>query len=434
MDPSGRELAMFVYAPDGRLLVDAPSGFFDQTDPPPRLPPIPGPAVERLVDRMTTLPAVDESLQYRVLVRRGARGEIMVFAGSLRQVDETVSSVVQTMLAAGLVTLLVGAGLSFLLIRRGLEPVNEMIDTAAAIADGDLSRRVPRADGATELGRLGAALNHMLAQIEAGIRERTEHQERLRRFVDDAAHELRTPLTSLRGYVDLYQQGALPTASDVGMAMRRIGGEGARMARLVDELLLLARLDRQPTLEKAEVDLTGLARDAVDDFRVLQPDRPITTDLTERAVILGDRLRLRQVVDNLLANVRVHTPSDTAVTARTSRDAGHVELVVADRGPGIPPEDLERVFERFWRADPSRERRTGGSGLGLAIVASIVQAHDGSVQVTSAPGEGTTFTVRLPLAPRDPTPQPPPHPDGEEERRPTPPRPLAGEGVGGPWG
>jgi two-component system OmpR family sensor kinase len=313
-------------------------------------------------------------------------------------VDGAVARIVQALLLAGLLALAAATLASIWLIRRGLTPVTQMIDTASAIAAGDLSRRVPDLDPASELGRLGAALNEMLAQIERGIQARLENEERLRQFVADAAHELRTPLTSLLGYAELYRQGACPDAEAVDTVMRRIAAEGARMGRLVDDLLLLARLDHQQGIEWDRVDVVALARDAVADFRVVQPDRPVTADLDGAAVVLGDRGRLHQVVDNLLANARTHTPPGTPVHVSIAREDGHVDLTVADEGPGIPLEDQPRIFERFWRGDPSRVRRTGGTGLGLAIVASLVQAHGGTIALASEPSHGAAFTVRLPLA------------------------------------
>jgi two-component system OmpR family sensor kinase len=246
---------------------------------------------------------------------------------------------------------------------------------------------------------LGAALNEMLGQIEQSTAARAASEARLRRFVADAAHELRTPLTSLRGYVELYSQGALSTPEALDRAMGRIGAEASRMGRLVEDLLLLARLDQQRALDQERVDLVALAHEAATDFAAIAPHRPFTTAWDGEAVVLGDRVRLRQVIDNLLTNARTHTPPETPVHLAVRRDGDLAELIVADKGPGIPPAAKERVFERFWRGDPGRSRARGGTGLGLSIVASIVAAHGGTVDLASAPGEGTTFTVRLPLAP-----------------------------------
>jgi two-component system OmpR family sensor kinase len=250
----------------------------------------------------------------------------------------------------------------------------------------------------------------MLVQIERSVQERAANEQRLRRFVADAAHELRTPLTSVRGYAELHRQGAFQSEEQVDHAMSRIEAEGSRMARLVDDLLLLARLDRQRGLEREPVELASILQEAIADFKAVGPDRPVTERFDGEGIVLGDRVRLRQVIDNLLANARIHTPPDTPVQVTARRSGGFFEIVVADDGPGIASDDQARVFERFWRADPSRVRRTGGTGLGLAIVASLVEAHGGTVSVTSEPGHGATFTVRLPLAepPRDTAPIPAP--------------------------
>jgi two-component system, OmpR family, sensor kinase len=397
-DVSGRNVALYVISPGGQLLLEQPSGLPNAPDPPPRLPPIPGSVATAMEGTVVTLPAIDDSLQYRVLLRPGRGGTTLITAASLRPVEQAVNSLVRALVVAGILALAVASLASWWVIRRGLRPVDRMVETAAAIAAGDLSRRVPDADPETELGRLGAALNEMLGQIETGIQERAAGEARLRRFVADAAHELRTPLTSLRGYAELFRQGALPTTEAVSNAMGRIESEGARMARLVDDLLLLARTDQGRPLEKEPVDLVRLAREAAGDFAAADPARPLTSDLDESAVVVGDPIRLRQAIDNLLANVRAHTPSGTPARVSVRRNGRWAEVTVADNGPGIPTQDQPRVFERFWRGDPARGRTAaGGAGLGLSIVDALVRAHGGTIAVNSAPGQGTAFTMRLPL-------------------------------------
>ncbi|MGH2559631.1 MAG: sensor histidine kinase [Thermomicrobiales bacterium] len=393
-----RQVALFAYTEEGVNFIDEPCGFKDNPKPEPRLPPIPSPEADAMVGEIVTVPSEDDSLEYRAIMLRGNNGTYVVAASTLESVEEAVDRLVQTLLLGGALILAAATLASWWLIRRGLRPVDQMVDTAAAIAAGDLSRRVPEANSHTELGRLGGALNEMLSQIEQSVQERAANEQRLRRFVADAAHELRTPLTSVRGYAELYRQGAIRDTTAIDNAMGRIEAEGARMARLVDDLLLLARLDRQRGLEREPVEIMDVVREAIADFRAVEPDRPLTERLDGEAVVLGDRIRLRQIVDNLLSNVRTHTPGATPVHVTARREADRFALVVADEGPGIAPEDQERVFERFWRADPSRVRRTGGTGLGLAIVASLVQAHGGTVDVASEPGRGAIFTVWLPLA------------------------------------
>jgi two-component system OmpR family sensor kinase len=392
-----RPIARLIYAPDGRLIAAEPSGYPDAPDPLPVLS-ITDPAVARMEGRIVTLSVQNSDLAYRALIERNPDGMVVVTAAPLSDVEEAIARVMRAVAIAALTTLAVTAFASWWLIRIGLRPVDRMVDIAAAIAGGDLSRRIPDANPRTELGRLGAALNDMLSQIEQSTAARAASEARLRRFVADAAHELRTPLTSLRGYVELYSEGALATPEALNRAMGRIGAEASRMGRLVEDLLLLARLDQQRALELERVDLVVLAHEAATDFTAIAPQRPFTTDLEDDAVVLGDRVRLRQVIDNLLTNARTHTPAETPVRL-TVRGTGQIaELIVADEGPGIPEVAQERVFERFWRGDPGRSRARGGTGLGLSIVASIVAAHGGTVDLSSAPGQGTTFTVRLPLA------------------------------------
>jgi two-component system, OmpR family, sensor kinase len=397
-DVSGRNVALYVIGPGGQVLLEQPSGFPNAPDPPPQLPPIPGSAATEMEGTIVTLPAIDGSMRYRVLLRPGPGSTTFVTAASLRPVEQAVNSLVRALVVAGILALAAASLASWWVIRRGLRPVDRMVETAAAIAAGDLSRRVPDANPETELGRLGTALNEMLGQIEAGIQERAAAEARLRRFIADAAHELRTPLTSLRGYAELFRQGALPTTEAIGNAMGRIESEGARMARLVDDLLLLARTDQGRPLEKEPVDLVRLAREAAGDFAAADPDRPLISDLDGSAVVVGDPIRLRQAIDNLLANVRAHTPPGTPARVSVQRNGHWAEVTVADTGPGIPAQDQPRVFERFWRGDPARGRTSaGGAGLGLSIVDALVRAHGGTIDVDSAPGQGTAFTMRLPL-------------------------------------
>ena len=395
--PFRQDVARFVYSADGMLLVNEPSGYRDDPDPPPVLPSIPSEAMDEILGRIVTLPCEDGGAGFRVLVQRLDNGTYDVTAGSLQDADAAVSDIMRLLAIGGTVAVIAASLVSGWLIRRGLRPVDQMVSTATAIAAGDLSQRVPDPDPRTELGQLGGALNQMLAQVEQSMQVRTESENRMRRFVADAAHELRTPLTSLRGYAELYRQGALPTADAVGHAMGRIESEGSRMARLVEDLLLLARLDQHRPLERNPVDLSALATDAVSDFRVANPQRLISASVQPGIQILGDALRIRQVLDNLLSNAQAHTPLTASVSVILTRTDGQAQLTVSDTGPGISEADLDRIFERFWRADPGRTRRSGGSGLGLSIASSLVDALGGTIEVTSEVGRGTTFTVSLPV-------------------------------------
>jgi two-component system OmpR family sensor kinase len=300
---------------------------------------------------------------------------------------------VEGIVIAGVLALL---GLfAWAVVRVGLLPLDRMGHTAAAIAGGDLSHRVRTTDQRTEVGRLGLALNRMLDRLEHAFAAREASQERLRRFIADASHELRTPLASIRGYAELFRMGAARSPEDVEKAMRRIEEEAARMGVLVEDLLTLARLDEVREAEHSDVDLAALARDAADDARAMAPDREISLH-ADPATVSGDPHQLRQVLGNLLRNALVHTPAGTPVEVQLARDAGEVALRVRDHGPGLPGEDPDALFERFWRAEGGRERGRGGAGLGLAIVAGIVDAHGGRVSAANAPDGGAVFTVRLP--------------------------------------
>jgi len=309
--------------------------------------------------------------------------------------------------AVSLAVLAALAAVGTVVVRVGLRPLEQMEETAAAIAAGDLSRRVEDDDEHTEVGRLGRSLNVMLSTIEQSFAEQQASEFRLRQFLADASHELRTPVTSIRGYAELFRRGAAERPDDLALAMRRIEEEARRMGGLVEDLLLLARLDQGRPPEQAPVDLSLIATDAAADAQVLEPDRPVSVAVVEPVVVLGDEQRLRQVVSNLVQNALRHTPGEVPVEVSVQAVGSLARLAVRDEGPGIAPEHAKRIFERFYRADPSRTRGSGGSGLGLSIVASIARAHGGVAYVDTEPGRGATFVVDLPLAPRDPGGAPP---------------------------
>ena len=322
----------------------------------------------------------------------------------LRDVHATTVKMAWSLALSGLV--IVGAGIlaGRWAVRRSLRPLGAIERTAAEIAAGDLSQRVPVAPASTEVGRLGVALNGMLSQIEEAFDARTASEARMRRFVADASHELRTPLATLRGYAELYRMGATTTPEQVADTMTRIEGSAARMGSLVEDLLALARLDEGRAGRTGPVDLTVLAADAVSDLRALDPHRPVRLETiagpTAPRVVVGDEARLRQVLANLVGNAARHTPPATPVeiVVGAGADDRTAVLEVRDHGPGIPPEHADRVFERFYRVDPTRGRDSGGSGLGMAIVAPIVGSHAGTVAVLPTPGGGATVRVELPVA------------------------------------
>jgi two-component system OmpR family sensor kinase len=326
-------------------------------------------------------------------------GSKLVVAAPLTEVEASLHHLllIELLVSLGVVAAIVGLGLW--LVRLSLRPLARIEQTAGAIAAGDLSRRIENADERTEVGRLSVALNAMLGQIESAFAERTASEQRLRRFVGDASHELRTPLASVKAYAELFERGARDRPEDLARAMAGIEREADRMGVLVDDLLLLARLDQGRPLERKEIDLTEVAREAVDVARVLEPDRPLDLVAPEPVVVEGDPERLRQVVDNLLANVRAHTPAATPATVSVARQNGTALLEVSDEGPGLTDEQAERVFERFYRGDPARSRSEGGTGLGLAIVAAIARAHEGDVEVERRDGSGVVFRVSMPARP-----------------------------------
>jgi two-component system OmpR family sensor kinase len=337
-----------------------------------------------------TVPAQSGGDRYRVRasIDPGSTNTL-ILATSLHDVDSTLHRLLLIMLLVTAAVIAAMALLGLWIVRLGLRPLVAIGKTADAIAAGDLSQRVERAESRTEIGRLGLVLNTMLDRIETS-------DQRLRRFVADASHELRTPLSAVRAYAELFNRGANVRPDDLERVMTGISRESERMSTLVEDLLLLARLDNGRELEHAPVALDELATEAVETARAVDPSRPVDLAL-EPLVARGDRIRLRQVVDNLLGNARSHTPPGTAVHVRVARDGSDALIEVADDGPGMTAEQAQRAFERFYRADPSRSRHSGGVGLGLSIVSAVVTAHGGTVSVDTEPRRGTTFRVRLPL-------------------------------------
>lgn len=333
-------------------------------------------------------------------------GTRIVIAISTSDMNSTLDRLDRLEMVIGLIVVAVAGGLAWALVRVEMRPLVQIEDTAAAIAAGDLSRRVDVAEPGTEVGSLGESLNAMLAQIEAAFEERRASENRLRRFVADAGHELRTPLTSVRGYAELFRRGGAAHPDDVGMMMARIESEARRMGVLVEDLLLLAKLDEGRPLARQRVRLSELVAEMAGDQEVLHPEWPVELRIDPDVEITGDETRIRQAVANLLANVRAHTPRGTTAAVTVGRRDGMAMVEVADSGPGIPTDVRRRVFERFFRADPSRSRASGGSGLGLSIVAAIAAAHGGRVEAESPEGGGATFRILFPPEPPADAPAP----------------------------
>jgi two-component system OmpR family sensor kinase len=391
-----------VRGPGGDTLAAVTYSYSDVEQPTPALPsPLPGAAYTGIT-LFTTGSNAGESVRFRVLVQGFPDVErVFIVAVPLTDVQQTLSRLLLIELLVTVLALVGLGALSWWLVKRELRPLEAMATTAGVIAAGDLSRRVEPAEPKTEVGRLGLALNRMLEQIEQAFDERRRSEEKLRRFVADASHELRTPLTSVRGYAEVFRRGARDDPEDLATAMRRIEDESRRMGVMVDELLLLARLGEGRTPERAPVDLARVVSDCVGDAGLAAPERAadISLESPETLVVTGDDAQLRQVAANLVGNAVRHTPEGTPIRVRLGLEGGEARLSVADEGPGLAPEDAARVFEPFYRADPSRARETGGAGLGLAIVAAIVADHGGTVDVESVEGAGATFIVRLPLGP-----------------------------------
>jgi two-component system OmpR family sensor kinase len=425
------------------------------------LPPLPRtlPDVMAKLNKPYTVRAANGSRDWRMLLSDQKNGQLLIVGQSLTSEQQAVSRFTLTELIAGGAALVVLSALGAAVVRASLRPLVEIERTAAAIAAGDLTRRVPELEPGpepkTEVGRLGQALNVMLTQIESLFQARAESEavavkaaatataaadaaqrseararrseERMRQFAADASHELRTPLTTIRGFAELYRQGAAASPEQASRLMRRIEDEAARMGMLVEDMLLLARLDQERPLAHAPVDLRVIGADAAVNAGAVAPTRHVDLEIEPGAgslVVIGDELRLRQVVTNLMTNALTYTPAESPVTVRLgpSDRPGFVELSVIDFGPGLDQAQIDHIFERFYRADTARTRRSendlsSGTGLGLAIVAAIVAAHGGTVDVTSPSvpsvsssatdggvegyGPGATFRVTLPMAPLD---------------------------------
>jgi signal transduction histidine kinase len=343
---------------------------------------------------------------WRVLVKPLSGGQRAVIAFSLDDLNSTVSRLEVADAAAGVIAIAVLAGIGLPLVRASLAPLSRMEATAAAIAGGDLSQRIDHPSRDTEVGRLADALDTMLGRIEAAYRARAEgearalrSEDRMRQFVADASHELRTPLTSVTGLAEFgLQQGDAASPGELLRLMTLIHHEASRMGRLVEDLLMLARFDTDRPLDRHHVDLASIAAQAVQAARIVNPDRPIALAAGDPVIVYADTERLRQVIDNLIANAVQHTPPPSPVTVSVTGSSRIGEIIVADTGPGMTAEQAARVFERFYRTDDARARTRGGTGLGLSIAASLAAAHGGDITVDTEPGHGAAFHVRLPLA------------------------------------
>jgi len=325
-------------------------------------------------------------------------GDTVVVAQSLEGVEKTKHQLMILFFFVGLLVLLLIGIASRYVIRIGMRPLEDVEKTAEQIAAGDLSARLPDAKPNTEVGRLVTSLNAMLSRIEESFAARTESEGRLRRFVADASHELRTPLTAIRGFAELHRQGAVTGEAETKELVARIERESMRMSALVEDLLVLARMDQGPKFEIKPVNLSEVVTDAVESARAAGPGHPITLDAGNEIYALGDSNRIHLVIANLLANARVHTPVGTQIKVSVTQSEKEVQVAISDNGPGLSNENREKIFERFYRVDPSRQR-TGaeGSGLGLSIVDAVMRSHGGHVSVDSKLGEGSTFTLHFPL-------------------------------------
>ncbi len=390
-----RSFAVLVYDRSGKQVAARPSGFAEDPDPLPDLSTL-ADQIRQDDGRPVIVESVDGTLRYRVIWSVDNRSEtVQILAFPLTAADNAVDALLRTLFVTGAGVAAFGAFATWLAVRQSLSPVDEMVVTATAVSQGDLTQRMPEDAGSPELDRLGEAFNDMLDQIEASFDAERNVQDGLKRFVADASHELRTPLAAVQGYAELYRKGALAEPDALDNAMSRITRESERMQRLVEDLLLLARLDEASPPRNQIVDLASVARAAVTDALAIEPGRQVLFSGPDEAFVVGDDQRLAQVVSNLVTNARTHTPASSPIEVHVEVNDGEVRLDVIDNGPGISKEHLDRVFDRFYRVDNSRARTSGGAGLGLAIVQAIVHNHGGTVSAGNEPGRGARFTVKL---------------------------------------
>jgi two-component system, OmpR family, sensor kinase len=342
---------------------------------------------------------------FRVEASKLSSGAVLIVADPLTALSSTLRHLVLLEASVSAAALLGVVLLGLWIVRLGLRPLRDVVRTAESISGGDLMHRVPNENARTEVGHVALALNIMLERIQSSFRDLQLSENRLRQFVSDASHELRTPLAAVSAYAQLFKQGAAEREEDLPRIMEGIERETRRMAGLVEDLLLLARIDERSALNIGPVELSGLAAESVETARTVGPEWPVDFVAEGSVEVMGDWNSLRQVMDNLLANVRAHTPQGTPTTVRVGANQKEAYIEVADRGPGFSEEEASKVFERFFRADPSRSRETGGAGLGLAIVATIVHSLGGRAIATPRPGGGAMFRIVLPALDSDSSPE-----------------------------
>ncbi|MCP3937630.1 MAG: HAMP domain-containing histidine kinase [Actinomycetia bacterium] len=398
-EPAGDEpyqpFALIRFDMGGEIFLVQPAGYADEPEPLPDVSVLTPDDLAGSAGTFLTLGTVGDAGSVRAMVRRSPDGYDLL-AQSLDSVNSSARQVVLTSLAFSLLAALAGIIIGWLLLRRGFRPVEDMIETAGAIAEGDLTKRTDPVESTTELGRLATALDHMLARIESADRDRLREAERLSRFVADASHELRTPIAAITGYAELYTEGGVEAGPGLDRAMARINEAGHRAGRLIEDLLALARLDREIGSGRERMDLAALLQDIAEDGRI-STGRDIRSDIAGPVIVDADAVWLRQAIENLISNAVTHAPTSTTIELLVRRVQNQAQITVVDHGPGIAEAERELVFDRFARPDAGRDRTHGGAGLGLAIVREIVLSHDGEVEILETPGGGATVRISLPI-------------------------------------